>query len=350
MKIQVDVVQGRGSPFEFGKKQGIKLKEMPLFRTHEKRRKRSMRSYDTKIVEAKRWFMELAPELWEELEGLAEGIGWSLEDTVHEYGGYQQDWKKSGCSTFMINGIYGRNYDYHPKTYDGRFVLWQPSTANGYASIGFAQRMIGRMDGMNEKGLASGYHFVNRVRPGDGFICTTINRFLLNHCRDVNEATAMLNEIPHRHAFNYSLADASGNSVVIEASSKGVRASENRTSCTNHFVLKQSENRHRIEESVERLSKLEKYVETNPDAKTCFYYLNHETYGIAKRDYENWSGTIHTACYDTTNRQVYCGVGVNAQPVHFSFDEWLNGRNNLIKKVKGNIPGSKTGDHLQLNV
>ncbi|MBM7094491.1 acyl-CoA--6-aminopenicillanic acid acyl-transferase [Bacillus sp. H-16] len=348
MKIQVDVIQGRGSPYEFGYKQGQKLKEMPLYAAHVKRRSKSIRSYNTVLHEAKRWFMELAPELWEEMEGLSEGLGWSLEDTLHEYGGYQQDWKKSGCSTFMVDGIYGRNYDYHPKTYDGRFVFWQPEQTKGYSSIGFAQRMIGRMDGMNEKGLAVGYHFVNRIRPGEGFICTTIARFLLNQCATVEEAKDMIKEIPHRHAFNYSLADADKNTAVVEASSKGVAFQpEGRVGCTNHFSIKREENRHRTEESESRLRSLNTLAQGKPAAKQLFYYLNHEKYNIAKREYANWSGTIHTAVYDTVNQAVHIGVGVNGEPVTVSFSGWLKGRDSMLKKMNGTLPGAPPVFHLE---
>ncbi|PYZ98284.1 acyl-CoA--6-aminopenicillanic acid acyl-transferase [Alteribacter lacisalsi] len=351
MEIQVDVIQGRGSPNKFGIEQAKKIRNMPLYKVHEKRRPKSLRSYNTDFKKAKQFILKFSPELWEEIEGVAEGLGWTVSDTLHEYGGYQQDWKKSGCSSVMINGIYGRNYDYHPKTYDGRFVLWQPESGKGYSTIGFAQRVIGRMDAMNEKGLAAGYHFVNRLRPSDGFICTTIARFVLNRCATVKEAVSLLKEIPHRHAFNYSLTDASGDTAIVEASGKGVEVHEGDVSgCTNHFEKKQVENRHRTAESISRLHRLNEYTETmikDPDMNsTIFTILNHEKYGIAKRDYGNWSGTIHTAVYDTRNLSVLVGTGINGQAVGISFSDWLNGSNMYIRKLKGILPGARLVTHL----
>ncbi|WP_246056046.1 C45 family autoproteolytic acyltransferase/hydolase [Alteribacter natronophilus] len=352
MDIQVDVTEGRGSPYRFGVMQGEKIKHSKLYPVHAKRRKKSLKSYTADIKEAEKMFMHFAPEIWEELEGAAEGLGWSLEDTVHEYGGYQQDWVKSGCSSIMYNGLYGRNYDYHPKTYDGRFVLWQPDRGKGYSIIGFAQRVVGRMDGMNEKGLAAGYHFVNRLRPSDGFICTTIARMILSRCTNVGDAVHMLKEIPHRHAFNYSLMDSSGDRAVVEASGKGVEVRRNSSSgCTNHFEEKKGENRHRTGESVSRLHLLEDYSRDFSGSKSpagdLFSVLNDEKRGVAKREYGNWSGTIHTAVYDTVNLSATVGVGIDSHPVTISFSEWLNGKPLRIKKVNGLLPWDGEVTHLQ---
>jgi len=349
MKMEVNVIQGRGDSYTFGLNQAKAMKDTPLFQNHLKRRKKSIRKYTTDYQRATDFILEYSPSLMEEMQGIADGLDWSLQDVMHEYAGYQQSWTKSGCSAIMINGIYGRNYDYHPKTYDGRFVLWQPE--NGFAHIGFAQRMIGRMDGMNEKGLAIGYHFVNRMRPKDGFICTSIARFILDSCTNVTDAIHRLKEIPHRHAFNYSLADKHGNQAVVEGSSEGVNVlNTDGGACTNHFQTrdKTKENRYKIEESQERLLSLQRYQQQNPTVRETFQFLNEQQYGIAKLDYQNWSGTIHTAVYDTKNLAVHVGIGVNAQPVQFSFDEWLKGKNSHIKKVRGYLPDILGADHLDI--
>ncbi|UZW65639.1 C45 family autoproteolytic acyltransferase/hydrolase [Priestia flexa] len=148
-EIKVEIIQGRGSYYNLGMLQGLLHKGTKLEENHLKRRKRSIRSYEANQRQAKTYYDLFAPGLWSELEGLSEGLEWSLEDIVHEYSGYQQNWDKTGCSALMQNGVYVRNYDYHPKTYEGRFLLFQPD--QGFASVGFGTRMIGRMDGMNEK-------------------------------------------------------------------------------------------------------------------------------------------------------------------------------------------------------
>ncbi|PYZ95121.1 acyl-CoA--6-aminopenicillanic acid acyl-transferase [Salipaludibacillus keqinensis] len=349
MKIEVNVLQGRGNAYTFGVNQAKALKDTPLFQKHLNRRKKSIRKYTSDYQVAKQFMHTYSPSLIEEVQGIADELGWSVQDVMHEYGGYQQSWKKSGCSAIMKDGVYGRNYDYHPKTYDGRFVLWQPN--HGFAHIGFAQRMIGRMDGMNEKGLALGYHFVNRLRPEDGFICTSIARFVLDSCENVSQAVERLKDIPHRHAFNYSLADRSGNSMVVEASSKGVNVmDEHLGACTNHFqtLTKLNENRYKIEESQSRLVKLQRFQKGKPSAENIFQFLNDRKYGICKLDYRNWSGTIHTAVYDTKNLEVNVGIGVDALKVRFSFEDWLKGKKTVIRKIRGVLPEIEGTDHLEI--
>ncbi|ADH99480.1 C45 family autoproteolytic acyltransferase/hydolase [Salisediminibacterium selenitireducens] len=349
MQISVDVLESRADPYTFGFNQGIRLQSMPVFNKHRKRCKKSIRSYTTDLQEYTDWIKQIKPDLLDELRGLSDAIGWKTEDVIHEYGGFQSSWVKSGCSAMMPPGQYVRNYDYHPKTYDGRFVLYQPNS--GYAHIGFAQRVIGRMDGMNSEGLGVGYHFVNRLRPEKGFICTTVTRLILETCKDVDEATALLSSLPHRFAFNYSLADASGRSVVIETSSKGVHVhDETLRICSNHFfsVEKEHENRNFLTETKERYEKLQQQYQEDLSPLQAFTRINHLDFGIAKTDYKNSAGTIHSAVYDLRHLKVYAGIGTDAKPVVINFKQWLSGTPVYYSKLKGVIPEIEGAEHLEV--
>ena len=335
-EIQVEVIQGRGSYRELGEMQGKLHKGTKLFENHQKRRKRSLRSYQTIAKEARHYYDLFAPGLWDELVGLAEGLDWPLEDVIHEYSGYQQEWKKTGCSALMQHGVYVRNYDYHPKTYEGRFLLFQPN--EGYASVGFGTRMIGRMDGMNEKGLAIGYHFVNRRRQTNGFICCTLARFILETCETTEEAVAILERAPHRHAFNYSIYDRSGQGAVVEASGRGVHVQRGTMmGCTNHFNQLIEENRHHLVESKERLDHIRDHIEKKLSPHEAFSLFNEDEYGIFKEDYRNSAGTLHTVAYVPETLQVIVGIGRKAKPLIFSFEDWVKGEQLTITKIKGTV-------------
>jgi predicted choloylglycine hydrolase len=116
----------------------------------------------------------------------------------------------------MTNALYGRNYDYSPRRYDPTLVAIQPKGV--HASLGFADRFTGRVDGMNEHGLCVGLHFVNYrpVRPG--LVCILIVRVVLDQCATTQEAVRLLTRIPHGQPFNYSVLDTTGAAAVVEAS------------------------------------------------------------------------------------------------------------------------------------
>src|SRR5699024_10425776 len=152
----------------------------------------------------KQAILSFAPGVWDELLGLQAALSWPMTRILQEFGGYRLPISPSGCSILTGDHYLIRNYDYHVKTYEGRYVLFQP-TDQGYAIIGPSQRITGRMDGMNEKGLVLGYNFTQRKKPTVGFICCMIGRLVLESCADVHEAVRMLKALPHRNSFSYVL-------------------------------------------------------------------------------------------------------------------------------------------------
>ncbi|PFA62109.1 acyl-CoA--6-aminopenicillanic acid acyl-transferase [Bacillus sp. AFS015802] len=337
-KVVLDVLQSRGTYYEIGLQLGRELRKSALYNHHLKRRRRSLRDYNVDIIEAKRLFLQFAPGLWEELKGLSEGLQWSMEETVHEYSGFQQEWIESGCSSLAKDGLYVRNYDYHPKTYEGRLLLVKPS--GGYASVGFSGRGIGRIDGLNEKGLALGFHFVNRLKPGEGFICTTIARIILDTCKDSDEAIDVLRKLPHRHSFNYSLYDRNGKAAVVEASPRGIGVYHSSTlSCTNHFQMNhmKKDNRHYLKDSLKRLSVLQSGQKERLTMERALKLFNDGDSPIFKKAYDSWAGTIHTCVFDCETLQCLIGFGESAEGVKIDFQGWIEGVDISIRKITGHF-------------
>jgi len=87
-----------------------------------------------------------------------------MQDILRDFGHYRVNSKPRGCSILTGPDFMVRNYDYHLLTYDGRYSFFQPND-QGYAIIGSASRITGRMDGMNEKGLVTGYNQGCLLRP-----------------------------------------------------------------------------------------------------------------------------------------------------------------------------------------
>ena len=154
-----------------------------------------------------------------------------------------------GCSTFSgenENGdrIFGRNFDltYSP----GMMVKTTPD--NGYASIsmvnlaflGYGKDKLpdsfiksitalaapyAPLDGINEKGLTVGVLLIpteetNQQTDKVDITTTTAIRMMLDKCATVEEAVTMLKQYDmHSSAnscYHFHIADASGNSVVVE--------------------------------------------------------------------------------------------------------------------------------------
>ncbi len=334
-EIYTDVIQFRGSHYDFGYMQGEKLRGSLSVMNRENQWKVRKPRFTINIEETKAAILAFAPGIWDELLGLQAALEWPLDRVLKEYGGYRLDYVRSGCSILTGDHYLIRNYDYHPKTYEGRYVLFQPSDI-GYAMIGPSQRVTGRMDGMNEKGLAIGYNFMNRKNPGDGFICCMIGRLILESCANTEEAVAMLKEIPHRHSFTYVVYDKSGETFVVETSPRGVEVRQS-NACTNHFEIMKHENRNHLEDSKRRLGVMLEHQDAHKKAKQAFRLLNDRNKGVFSDLYSSWAGTIHTTAYLPREMKAWIALGGDREPVEFDFGKWLEGEEIHVNVIKGEI-------------
>ncbi|WP_089738749.1 C45 family autoproteolytic acyltransferase/hydolase [Gracilibacillus ureilyticus] len=322
-RIKTNVIPFRGSHYDFGYVQGKEISDSWTVRNREKQWKVRKPLFQINVEETKQVYKQYAPQIWEEFIGLQDALEWPLEKVLLEFGGYRVKVPKSGCSILIGNDYMIRNYDYHPKTYDGRFTLFQPSD-QGYATIGVSQRITGRCDGMNEKGLILGYTFTNRKRPGNGFVCNMIGRIVLEQCANTEEAVDFLKEIPHRGSFSYVLYDNNREAVIVEASPRGVESRKGAV-CTNHFTLLPKENRHFLQDSRKRLDLMESKMGEELTGEEAFHLLNDSDKGIFSSQYRNWAGTIHTSAYFPSELSAWYVLGSNRKPAVFSFQDWLKG-------------------------
>ena len=328
-----DVIQFKGSHYDFGYMQGERLKESPILSRREIQWAATRkRHFNIDQTEATALFSRFIPGMLDELQGLADALEWTMEDALREFGGYYVEYEKSGCSILTGPNFMIRNYDSDPAFYEGRYIVYQP-TDKGYATIGPTMQITGRTDGMNEKGLAMGYNFVNRVRSENGFICNMIGRIVLETCADVQEAIALLKEIPHRTSFNYVLTDPGCDTYIVEASPRKVVERRSAIS-TNHFEILTEENRYRTEDSMRRRDELEKRNE-GLDAFTAYRLLNDRDQGIFASKYGASAGTIHTSAYLPAEGKAMFAIGGNQKPVIFNFSRYLQGDRINVTKIKG---------------
>ena len=347
-QIYSDLIQFRGNHYDFGYMQGKLLKDSNTIENRKKQWKIRRPRFTIGEEVVKKVMKQFAPAIWDELLGFQDALEWKIEDVLQEFGGYLLEYMRSGCSIFTGTDYMIRNYDYHPKTYEGRYTIFQP-TDQGYAVIGPSQRITGRMDGMNEKGLAMGYNFMHRKKPGDGFICNMIGRIVLETCANVGEAISLLKEIPHRHSFSYVVLDETGETFVVEATPRGVEVRRSNV-CTNHFELLKHENRYHLDDSYKRMDAIEAQKDQINNVYQAFRMLNDTDKGVFSKQYKSWAGTIHTSGYLPKQKKAWFALGGDREPLIFDFHKWLQGENITTKQILGEVDTDLPFVHMESNV
>lgn len=332
------VVQFRGSYYDFGYYQAQQILKTNYLENRMKMRASIAQKFHADVTVVTNLLNLYAPSLVDELTGLADGLNLPFETVILYFGGYYEN-QKSGCSIVLQKDFIVRNYDQEPSTYDGRYVLFQPNNG-GYATIGPTMQIVGRTDGMNEHGLVIGYNFVNSRKHGDGFVCNMIARIVLEACKTTDEAITLLEKIPHKHAFNYCLLDASGKTAVVEASSRHT-AVRDALVCTNHFEKLTDENRYTMADSIRRVELMQQVAKDQPSVIEAYSLLNSSDGGVFAKKYSAWDGTIHTATYEPQKLFTAISFGSNRMPMPFNFNKWIQGDDLAVTKLKGVLQAKK---------
>jgi predicted choloylglycine hydrolase len=249
-----------------------------------------------------------------------------------------------GCSAIMSARVYGRNYDFRPRGYEARFAFVQASGT--YASAGASHLLTGRLDGMNEHGLAIGLQLVKPRRAYPGLSCIVIVRLVLDQCATTTEAVALLRRLPHAMQYNYSLLDAKGIAAVIEAvpGSVAVRTGD-WLACTNHFQspLLRPLNR-RAAHSQARLPPLERWAAQRLSAEQTFLVMNRSNSPAFHHGYRGGAGTLHTLVAEPAKRRLLIGIGGDAAALdedmlNVDLTRWASGENLLVGRLAGQLGG-----------
>ncbi len=257
----------RGSNFEIGKKIGELAKKdgTPVTPSDNRIMNRAKREYMAKNY----------PILHERMKGVAAAYGLNFTDDSYDFTGlFQPQMAPPGCSVTFYpasateNGhnILSRNYDFITGDIRGRRppegrlammarpILFEIHPDQGYFSLSLCafEYLGGVLDGINSEGLVvailaeeeSGSK-VGR-EPGDevGVHELMGMRYLLDNCKNVEEAKEALLSLKHYYSFipcHYIVGDRSGKSFIFEFSptrNRNYVIDGNGPQCvTNHLVF-----------------------------------------------------------------------------------------------------------------
>lgn len=329
----VHIMQLREDNYHNGLKLGRSLRNQPILKAFEAVTKPNIDTEQLKSI-----YNEFAPQLLSELEGLAEGLEMPFPKAAALLGGYDvPKIAAMGCSAMITPSYYVRNYDFTPAFYDGYFTAAQPE--QGLATVGYNLQAIGRHDGVNEKGLAAGLHFVSFDGYRTGLSPWVGVRMILESCATVDEASYMLRHIPHAACYNFSIGDARGNMAVVEASPDQVitrAGGEAAIACVNHYEALTGKNRPSIEHSLGRKRYIDDLNATQLTQTEAFGLFKERESPLFFTDYDDLFGTLHTFSYAFEEGRVMTSLA-QGSALDFSFRDWVEGKDIPAAELTGHI-------------
>ncbi|WP_181347977.1 C45 family peptidase [Thalassobacillus sp. CUG 92003] len=333
--FSVNVLQFRDRPFNIGVKTGEAIQHHSIIKTFE-----ALTKDKIDVVRMRSIYATYAPHLLEELDGLAQGLDISFSKAAAMFSGYDVPKTEAmGCSAVATPDYYVRNYDFAPELYDGVFSLVQ--SEHSYASAGYSLQIVGRHEGVNEKGVVIGLHFVSNYGYTTGLAPWMAVRMVLDTCSSVDEATVMLKEMPHAACYNFSVGDNLGNSAVVEATPDKVvvRPGQSSLACANHFqdALLKSNNRTSIEGSTKRHNYLDNLEDKKRSHEEMFHHFSSVTSPVFFTDYKDLFGTLHTFSYAYSDARILTTIAQSSHVLDINFQQWVKGEDLNVHCLKGFI-------------
>lgn len=262
------------------------------------------------------------PWLLEEMKGLAEGLH---EDFAKVLVFQATFGSGTGCTHFFTNGYHARDYDHSPQYTDNCLFLVQPD--NGYASAGFSAAFLGRLDGMNEKGLSVSLSFgagypTERIGIGASLYC----RIILDVAATVAEAVALFESEPYDSPHILLVSDANGHAVALESSrgKKTVTYSHGGSIYrANRYLTPklESEQLHHNPTTLWRENVLKQFLTSPKSEEDIMSLLTQDFPNGLFEPYYSWElGTLWSVIFDGKNKDIHLSLGEGHERKDFSFN------------------------------
>lgn len=279
-------------------------------------------------------YQKYYPEILEEIKGIADGQRISYEDLyTFLLSMYCFEFNnKCTCIAFKDdhNLILGRNSDFLvelEKLYMN--CLYQLDTT--YAFNGNTTAFVEMEDGINEYGLAVGFTFIYPKIKKPGINSGMLVRYLLEKCKTTDEAIQSIKNLPIASAQTLTVADPSGNIVVIECNPEKVEIIRpnqdgNFVTTANNFnseALKEYKHPENVDDWRAEERYLVAYNALKENSKNFSYELAEDIlkgkYGfMCQYDRKTGADTVWSVIYDIQNLKVY---RVEGNPSRKRFEE-----------------------------
>lgn len=281
------------------------------------------------------------PEVLEEMKGIAEGQNSSYEDFYTFLLSMYCFEFDNHCTCIAMknhnNILFGRNSDFLVSL-EKLYMNCLYHLDHAYAFNGNTTSFIEIEDGINEYGLAVGLTFIYPTIIKAGFNAGILVRYLLEKCKTTEEAIEKLKELPIASQQTLTLADKTGNIVVVECNCEVVEIIKP-TKDGNFVTTANKFNSNKMKEfnnyEVDDWKAEERYLVAYNTLKE---YKNNYSFDLMRDilrgkygfmcgyDRKNDADTVWSVIYDIGNKEIYRVEG-NPQRKQFKKDTRLKFKN-----------------------
>jgi len=185
-------------------------------------------------------------------------------------------------------------------------IIYKPKNRFHFASITWPG-LIGALTGMNEHGLVLANMEVTRLpAPAKAMPYVLLYRTILEKCRTVDEAIAMLKSLPKQTANNLMLMDATGHRAVVEINPPGVTVREGRD---GEALLSTNHQRGQNYSAPKRCSRYDRMLTSSQESFGAIDESQLQTIiqSVAVRHF-----TLQSMVFEPANRTIYLSTGESA--------------------------------------
>jgi predicted choloylglycine hydrolase len=321
--LPVPVVTLEGSGSQIGRKHGRELCEQ-IQTLEEKYLNRRLGDQSKRMIAytaASLFATKIAPQHMQEISGIAETSG--LEQRTVLLAQCFLDLTNSvACSTIALpasaapDGVarMGRNLDFPSLGVADKLsvvMIYKPIDAYEFVAVGWPG-LVGVLSGMNEHGLTLANMEVNRApRFPSAMPYPLLYRTILEKCRTVDEAIALLQNTPRQSANNLMLMDAAGNRAVVEIKPESIAV---RRGVEDQPLISTNHQRGQDQTTPGRCWR---YDSLHAAATASFGQVDVAKIESMLNDAQQKNFTIQSMVFEPSRRVVYLAFGTNAASTKF---------------------------------